>query len=144
MNSRKDDLVELPGLGQFRRSELFGTGKPVYIGEIMTTLGPCYTVFQDWQRFLDTESLIALIPRAQLAAQQMEALKLRATEAVISIFADSDSAPVNPDEFDASLEFSSETIIVHMIDLLGRFEEGYWPAVHFNSHFEVINVSLEC
>ncbi|WJZ02604.1 hypothetical protein [Corynebacterium freiburgense] len=143
MNTWKEEPIELPNLGVFQRSELIGVGRPQYVGELRTALGKCYTVFRDWDRYLDTESVIALIPRAQLVCEQMEALKLRATEAVISVFADDDSVEVNPDEFDASLEFSSETIIIHMVDKLGRFEEGYWPAVHFNPHFEVIKVSVE-
>lgn len=149
MNIRKDELVELPGLGGFRRSEVFTPEGdwvtwPEYTGEVITTLGKCYVVFRDWDRYLDTESVIGLLPRVDLVCQQMEPLKLRAAEAVVQVFADEEDAEVDPDEFEASLEFNLETTIVHMVDLMGRFEDGYWPAVHFNPHFEVINVTLEC
>ncbi|GAA4801213.1 hypothetical protein FRX94_00355 [Corynebacterium canis] len=149
MNIRKDELVELPGLGEFRRSEFFSPegdriSRPEYTGEVATALGKCYIVIRDWERYLDTESVSALIPRVQLVCQQLEALKLRAAETIVEIFAGEENAEVVPEEFDASLEFDSETIVLHMVDLMGRFEDGYWPAVHFNPHFEVINVTLEC
>lgn len=97
----------------------------------------------------DVDAVGALIPRVHAVIADLDGIRRRASEAIITHFSDRNPSPAELDEGAAdlvldTLEITDETTVLHFTDSCGRhFPEGYWPAVQLSADGQVGEVTVE-
>ena len=97
----------------------------------------------------DADAAGALIPRARAIVADLDGVRRRASEAVITHFSDSEPSPAEiaegaDDLVLDTLEITDDATVLHFTDSCGQhFPEGYWPAVHLDADGEVAEVTVE-
>lgn len=92
----------------------------------------------------------ARLPRMREVMADIESVRRRATDAVVTAFSTGDPEPHELDEAASdlileTLEASADgDVVLHLIDGCGtHFPEGYWPAVHIGADGAVVRVAVE-
>lgn len=98
----------------------------------------------------DIDAVSALLPRIREMVADVDTVRRRASDAVVTRFSDGD--PTRPELDDASADLVLEAleatadgdIVLHFVDTCGQhFPHGYWPAVHVDAAGEIIDVTVE-
>lgn len=95
------------------------------------------------------EEASVLLPRVRQIIADFEALRRRASDAVVTRF--SQGEPEQDELDDAASELAVDTIeasadgtiVLHLTDGGDHFPEGYWPAVHLAADDSVVDVTVE-
>lgn len=97
----------------------------------------------------DVEAVRTLVPRAHAVVEDLDEIRRRASDAVITHFSDSAPSTTELDEGAADLvldtvEITDDATVLHFTDSCGRhFPEGYWPAVHLGVDGSIGEVTVE-
>ncbi|WP_336646282.1 hypothetical protein [Microbacterium sp. USHLN186] len=97
----------------------------------------------------DADSVSILIPRVHSLVDDLDAVRRRASDAVVTQF--SESAPSHTDLDQAAddlvldtIEITDDSTVLHFTDSCGEhFPAGFWPAVHLKVNGEVAEVTVE-
>lgn len=97
----------------------------------------------------DTDAVGTLIPRAHSVVADLDEIRRRASDAIITHFSDGEPSAA---EFDQgagdlvldTLEITDDATVLHFSDSCGQhFPEGYWPAVHLGLDGTIGEVTVE-
>ncbi|MGF2947650.1 hypothetical protein [Microbacterium alcoholitolerans] len=143
-------IIEDPQLGPLTRAE--------------TTLDDGDTVTHDWYAGSlgvgdhevelmidgsDPATIERLLPRARAVIAELDSIRRRATNAIITHFSDGEPTAGDLDEGAADLqldaiETTTDETVLHFTDSCGEhFPDGYWPAVHIDTEGGVAEVTVE-
>ncbi|MGX1794047.1 hypothetical protein ACWIDW_14005 [Microbacterium sp. NPDC055312] len=97
----------------------------------------------------DVDAVSTLVPRAHAVVEDLDEIRRRASDAVVTHFSDRAPSATELDEgaddlvLD-TLEITDDATVLHFTDSCGRhFPEGYWPAVHLNVDGSIGEVTVE-
>ena len=97
----------------------------------------------------DVEAVSTLVPRAHAVVEDLDEIRRRASDAVITHFSDRTPSPSELDEGAEdlvldTLEITDDATVLHFTDSCGQhFPEGYWPAVHLGVDGSIGEVTVE-
>lgn len=143
-------IIDDPHLGRLTRAE--------------TTLDDGDTVIHDWYAGsiphgdhdlelvidgADVADVEPLLPRARAVVTEIDSIRRRASDAILTHFSDGEPSAAERDEGAADLvldtiETTADQTVLHFTDSCGRhFPDGYWPAVHLDAEGNVVDVTVE-
>lgn len=97
----------------------------------------------------DVDAVGSLLPRAHAVVEDLDEIRRRASDAVITHFSDRTPSASELDEGAGdlvldTLEITGDATVLHFTDSCGQhFPEGYWPAVHLGVDGSIGEVTIE-
>jgi len=96
-----------------------------------------------------SEQVERLVPRTRAIVAELDSIRRRASDAIITRFSDGEPTPAELDDgFNDlvldTIEATVETTVLHFTDSCGQhFPEGFWPAVQLDETNSILEVSVE-
>ena len=97
----------------------------------------------------DATAVNALLPRAHAVIADLDGIRRRAADAIITHFSDREPTQTELDDgaddlvLD-TLEVTDEATVLHFTDSCGQhFPDGYWPAVQIDLADRIVEVTVE-
>lgn len=97
----------------------------------------------------DVDQVGSLIPRVHAVVADLDGIRRRASDAIITHFSDGEPSPDELETGSAdlvldTLEITDDATVLHFTDSCGRhFPDGYWPAVHLGLDGTIGEVTVE-
>lgn len=149
--SDQHPTIDDPSLGTLTRATTELTD-----GEILTHdwfVGTLATAGGELELMIEgtaVDEVSALLPRVREVIADLDSLRRRASDAVVTAFSQGEVEQHELDDAASDLtletvEASADgTIVLHLIDSCEQhFPEGYWPAVHLAPDDTVVTVTVE-